>query len=75
MVMEIANEVGVSEDNLLTDEIILLSKKLDDVKSAIITLNNINTDKKCEILIETLEETEKCISSIKEVWKCVLDLF
>lgn len=77
MVMEIATEVGVTEDNLLTDEIIVLSKKLEDIKSAITTLNKVNGDKKCEVFNETLQETEKCISSIKEVGKCVskLDLF
>lgn len=67
MVMEIANEVGIKEDNLFTDEIMLLSKKLEDVKSAITTINSTNEDQKCADFMGAIEETEKCISSIKKV--------
>lgn len=68
MVMEIASEVGVNENTLLADEIVLLSKKLEDVKSALTMLNEVSTkDCKREVFIAELNQTENYISSVKEV--------
>lgn len=67
MVMEIAGEVGVNEESLLADEIVLLSRKLEDVKCAITTLNNVTANEKRKVFIGELEETEKRILSMKKV--------
>lgn len=79
MVMEIATEVGVNEDNLLADEIVLLSRKLEDVKSAINTLHNVPVLDKRNKVISELEETEKTLDSMKkvivEVFRAVPDQF
>lgn len=65
--MEIASEVGINEDSLLADEILLLSKKLENVRSTLTTLNNVTVNDKCKMLIEELAETRNCISSVKKV--------
>lgn len=67
MVMEITSELGINEDNLLAEEILLLSQKLEDVRSALTSLNDITNDEKNEVLIQELTETKTCISSAKKV--------
>jgi len=67
MVMEIASEVGVNENSLLADEIGLLSKKLEDVKSALTMLDDATTVEKRRVFIDRLNQTENYISSVKEV--------
>lgn len=67
MVMEIATEVGVKEDNLLADEIALLSRKLEDVRSAISTLNNVTIFDKRKVVNGELAETQKTLESMKQV--------
>lgn len=68
MVMEITSELDINEDdNLLAEEILLLSQKLEDVRSALTSLNDFTNDEKNEVLIQELMETKTCISSAKKV--------
>lgn len=69
MVNEIASEVGVDKTNLLTNEVDVLSHKLEDVKSALTTITNLAQDSKTVAgsLDEKIIETSQYLDLLQEV--------